>query len=245
MGYFHPLGTALAKAGLVVFGHDHEGHGHSGGERVNIEDFQHYVDDVFDDIRQQTNTYSGLPIFIFGHSMGGTIALLATMERQHLFKGMVLTGPLVTSPDTHGPLSMFNRLLAKVATVFAPSLQAGTSLNYLVNTKEVARDKTVIRRMDGDPLFWKGQYKAKQTYAIFRALDTVNRQFGRVVTPLLVLHGSEDTIALSTGSRALVAGVRSKDKQFRELKGGKHHGILDYGGDEVIRSIVHWILARL
>ena len=76
MGYFHPvtidifticityicifkLGTAMAKAGLVVFGHDHEGHGHSGGERVNIEDFQHYVDDVFDDIRQQTNTYSG------------------------------------------------------------------------------------------------------------------------------------------------------------------------------------------
>jgi predicted alpha/beta superfamily hydrolase len=27
-----------------------------------------------------------LPIFIFGHSMGGTIALLATMERQNLFK---------------------------------------------------------------------------------------------------------------------------------------------------------------
>ena len=44
------LGNALADAGLYVCGHDHVGHGRSGGERVNIADFQLFVDDVFEDI---------------------------------------------------------------------------------------------------------------------------------------------------------------------------------------------------
>ena len=54
-----------------------------------------------------------------------------------------------------------------------------------------------------------------------------------MVTPLLVLHGSEDTITDIKGSQALVAGVRGKDKQFKELKGKKHHVILEHGGEQV------------
>ena len=53
------LGNALADAGLYVFGHDHEGHGRSGGERVNIADFQMFVDDVFEDINFQTKIFPG------------------------------------------------------------------------------------------------------------------------------------------------------------------------------------------
>ena len=53
------LGNALADAGLYVFGHDHEGHGRSGGERVNIADFQLFVDDVFEDINLQTKIFPG------------------------------------------------------------------------------------------------------------------------------------------------------------------------------------------
>ena len=54
-----------------------------------------------------------------------------------------------------------------------------------------------------------------------------------MVTPLLVIHGSEDTLTNIEGSQALVAGARGKDKQFKELKGKKHHVILEHGGDQV------------
>jgi len=57
--------------------------------------------------------------------MGGLIALLSTMERQDLFKGMVLTGPLVRSEDTHGHFSFFNRVLANILNKVLPSFQAG------------------------------------------------------------------------------------------------------------------------
>ena len=51
------LGMALSQAGLIAFGHDHEGHGLSGGERVNPEDYSIYVDDVYDDIHQKRTEY--------------------------------------------------------------------------------------------------------------------------------------------------------------------------------------------
>ena len=35
-----------AKRGMVVFGHDHIGHGESDGSRAYIENVDHYVDDV-------------------------------------------------------------------------------------------------------------------------------------------------------------------------------------------------------
>ena len=40
------MGTLLAERGMVVFGHDHVGHGESEGKRAYIENVDHYVDDL-------------------------------------------------------------------------------------------------------------------------------------------------------------------------------------------------------
>ena len=40
------MGTLLAERGMVVFGHDHIGHGESEGRRAYIENVDHYVDDL-------------------------------------------------------------------------------------------------------------------------------------------------------------------------------------------------------
>ena len=112
MGYYHPLGEALANAGLAAFGHDHEGHGISGGERVNIENFQHFVDDLFQDCqsKKQDHQNKNLPMFVFGHSMGGLITLMLVLQKPNYFRGMVLSGPLIQSKNTHGSLNFINQL---------------------------------------------------------------------------------------------------------------------------------------
>ena len=47
------------ERGMVVFGHDHMGHGESDGSRAYIEDVDHYVDDVITHCMkmQVTNRY--------------------------------------------------------------------------------------------------------------------------------------------------------------------------------------------
>lgn len=78
----------LNSAGFFVFAHDHGvyyrhrlhlhhtvGHGQSTGIRMHISDFQIYVRDVIADISAtRAQLPPGLPMFIVGISMGGTIA---------------------------------------------------------------------------------------------------------------------------------------------------------------------------
>ena len=54
--------------------------------------------------------------------------------------------------------------------------------------------------------------------------------------PLLVVHGSDDVLTMPEGSKALVAGASSRDKQLLLLEGKKHHVILDIGGDQVCKD---------
>ena len=45
------------------------GHGQSDGERAQVSNFDCYVRDVFQHIDQVTAINSGIPVFMFGHSM--------------------------------------------------------------------------------------------------------------------------------------------------------------------------------
>ena len=85
----------LGERGLIVFGHDHVGHGSSHGKRVYIESVDHYVDDVVHHCLIMKEKHHDLPLFIVGHSMGGMIAIRTVLRYPHLFKGMVLNGPLI------------------------------------------------------------------------------------------------------------------------------------------------------
>ena len=87
--------------------------------------------------------YARLPVFMFGHSMGGAIALLTVMEKNHffqvryliegeyallvgnIFQGLVLTAPLVRSDKTHGRFSSAKRFLGKIMKHLSPSFQSG------------------------------------------------------------------------------------------------------------------------
>ncbi|XP_078342896.1 monoglyceride lipase-like isoform X4 [Oculina patagonica] len=66
---YEKLGSALADQGYLAFSHDHVGHGRSEGERVQVSDAGCYVRDVFQHIDQVTAINTGIPVFIFGHSM--------------------------------------------------------------------------------------------------------------------------------------------------------------------------------
>jgi len=66
--YSHVAGYFVEK-GYAVYALDHRGHGKSEGERVYVEQFSDYVDDLktFYDIIRKENP--GKKIFLVGHSM--------------------------------------------------------------------------------------------------------------------------------------------------------------------------------
>ncbi|KAK2571458.1 Monoglyceride lipase [Acropora cervicornis] len=129
---YETLGTALAEEGFLAFSHDHSkylilpvkailGHGRSEGERAQIQDFSYYVRDVFTHIDQVAAENTGIPIFMFGHSMGGPITILSIFKRPSFFAGAIFSAPAIKSdPNKASTLMIF---LGRIAAYIAPSYQ--------------------------------------------------------------------------------------------------------------------------
>uniref|UniRef100_A0A2K5RL83 Monoglyceride lipase n=1 Tax=Cebus imitator TaxID=2715852 RepID=A0A2K5RL83_CEBIM len=94
-GRYDELAQMLKGLDLLVFAHDHVGHGQSEGERMVVSDFHVFVRDVLQHVDSVQKDYPGLSVFLLGHSMGGAIAILTAAERPGHFAGMVLISPLV------------------------------------------------------------------------------------------------------------------------------------------------------
>ena len=93
--YYDGLGEACAARGLICFGHDHVGHGKSPGGRTEVAEMENYVGPVVEACERKRKEHPDLPLFLFGHSMGGLVALMAGIKNPNLFDGLLLTAPLL------------------------------------------------------------------------------------------------------------------------------------------------------
>lgn len=102
-GRYHPLAEYLTKAGFVVVGHDHRGHGRA----AKCASSAHYSDDngwskVVNDLDRVANwcqtIYPNLPHFLLAHSMGSFITLAYLQQSQARFAGVILSGSNYTQP---------------------------------------------------------------------------------------------------------------------------------------------------
>lgn len=74
-----PFMEYLAQCGYISCIHDHRGHGESVLDDGDLgyfydESGDHIVDDLRDVINEMKERYDGLPIYLFGHSMGSLVA---------------------------------------------------------------------------------------------------------------------------------------------------------------------------
>src|SRR5262249_16099194 len=67
---------------LAVYALDLRGRGKSDGERFFMQSFSDCVSDVAMTVARATNNEPGLPIFHLGHSAGGVVSCIYTLENQ-------------------------------------------------------------------------------------------------------------------------------------------------------------------
>ncbi len=76
----------LSANGFHVYAHDHRGHGFttvpgaSLGTFAKVDGWQRVLDDVHDVRQHAQEAHGGLPLIVFGHSMGGLIAMNSALR---------------------------------------------------------------------------------------------------------------------------------------------------------------------
>src|SRR5262249_28055413 len=88
-GYYAWTAEQLTEAGLAAYAIDLRGRGRSDGERFYVGKFADYLDDVSALMGLVKSESAGLPLFLLGHSAGGVVACLYTLEHQADFTGLV------------------------------------------------------------------------------------------------------------------------------------------------------------
>src|SRR5258706_360663 len=85
------LALRLASAGFAVHAVDLRGHGDSGGDRVWVDRFDDYLDDVDVALAEVRRQDGARKVFYFGHSMGGAVVALYALTRAPAPSGLVLS----------------------------------------------------------------------------------------------------------------------------------------------------------
>lgn len=233
---YAPLAERLVHAGFAVWALDMRGHGRSAGPRASAPSIDAYLDDLDAFLREVRAAEPGRPVFLMGHSLGGLIATLYTIERQPDLAGVVLSAPGVAF-DAPALQAGAIRFIAGIAPG-APLLETPHG--------DFSSDPAVIADMDRDPLIFGGKGPARTARA---AIDGVARVWAHPEAfraPLLALHGTIDKLTAPSGSRDLVARAGATDKTLRIYAGLNHDLLHEPGGAgaEVAGDVEAWLVAH-
>ncbi|XP_068837945.1 monoglyceride lipase isoform X1 [Capricornis sumatraensis] len=238
-GRYEELAQMLVGLGLLVFAHDHVGHGQSEGERMVVSDFHVFIRDALQHVDAVQKDHPGLPVFLLGHSMGGAICILTAVERPGHFSGMVLISPLVVaSPDS---ATLFKVFAAKVLNLVLPNMSLGR-----IDSSVLSRNKTEVDSYNSDPLVCRAGLKVCFGIQLLNAVSRVERALPKLTVPFLLLQGSADRLCDSRGAYLLMESAKSQDKTLKIYEGAYHilHKELPEVTSSVFREINTWVSQR-
>ena len=96
-GRYTHVAEAFAKEGFALFTADIRGHGKSEGLKGHADSMDILVQDVDILVKQASIRYPGLPLILYGHSLGGILALHYGLKRNPDVKGVLVTSPAMHS----------------------------------------------------------------------------------------------------------------------------------------------------
>jgi alpha-beta hydrolase superfamily lysophospholipase len=232
------LATTFAETPALVCAYDQRGYGRSGGRRAYVDTFDQYLDDlarVVDTVRARVPE---LPLFLFGHSMGGLVVLKYVLDRSPSAPaGLLLSAPaLEVNPDLAPILRRMAHLLGRLA----PRLPTVRSPDGALS-----RDPAVVEQARTDPLNYHGRIPARTGAELLRAGESVRARLEEVEHPFLVLHGTDDPLASPVWSRRLYERARAADKTLKLYEGRYHESFHDFGRDAVLADLADWLGARV
>ena len=178
--------------GYTTIAADLTGHGRTEGRRgvwASMEDHYKTIDGLMD---IAISDYKGMPIVLYGHSMGANISAGYVIQRKLNISGLILTGAaLKTTQDL--PMVLVKLVLQALSWIRNITISNGLNLKYLCS------DVRVIKTYKEDPLV-HNKISIGAGATILNNAVTVLRSDLQPHCPVLIMHGEDDKITLPIGS---------------------------------------------
>ena len=253
--------TFMARRGVLVFGHDHLGHGGTAPSQKELgftaagggADF--LVEDVHALSLHMKKEYPNLPLFLFGHSMGSFIARETVARHPQVYHAAIFCG--TGGPDM--PVGA-GKLLARLLMLFfgehhrSPLLKrisfAGYNKRYpYVETSMdwLTRDSDTVAAYQADPLCGY-TFTLRGYHDLFTLVEWVSRKDWAErlpkSIPYLVVSGEMDPVGgwgqgvKKVADRMVAAGLNTTFRLYPDMR---HEILNELDFERVWEELELWI----
>lgn len=231
-GRYEHVGAQLSGAGIDTFGFDQRGFGASGGARASIDRWSQLHDDLEERLAAVRSVDPSRPLVLYGHSLGGLIALGYVLDGRARPDLLVLSAPAIGAN-----IPLWQRALVGTLKRVSP----GMLLSNRLDANQLCCDPTVGARYKVDPL---NQHRSTVRFAdaAFAEQRRVAAALDRLSIPTFVIHGGDDQIVRTEASAALEGRPGVTRRVFPGLRHELHN---ESDGPRIENEVIAWIRERV
>lgn len=234
-GRYAHVAEAFNLAGYAFLSMDLPGHGQSGGTKGHIPSYKLATDIITSRLNEAKNRFPELPCFLYGHSLGGSLALYYALTSNPQIAGLIVTSPGLGTAE---PVPAWKLLLGKALYNLAPSFVMANGLNR----DGLSRDRTVVDRYNHDPLV-HDRISARLGMDIIRTGEWIieNASSFPASLPLLLMQGGDDFVVSPQRTQQLANRLAGKKLTYRIWDGFYHELHNEPQKAEVIGVMINWM----
>lgn len=245
-GRYERVAAAFAEKGIAMVSMDLRGHGISSGKRDHAAPRKEVLKDIDALVDYAKENWPGIPMAMYGHSLGGNLTLdyRARGTYNDYMACYIVSAPwLLLYKDMPAPAVQLVKLLSKIK----PDLHLASG----IDEKQLGHPERV-GGYGKDPLVGDGisAQTAIEAYEIGKKLarGIYDAETNRAKDiPMLLMHGTADTICSIEGSRQYAAQEDQSCRfvEWEEYCHEIHNGGPEANGDEVLKTMAEYLEKQL
>jgi len=224
------------KNDISVITYDQFGHGKTEGKRGHNPGFEAVLDCVDIIIRKAQSIFIGVPVFLYGHSMGGNVVINYVLKRKHNLQGVIATSPFLRLAFQP---SSWKISVGKLLQKIAPSVTMRNDLDV----SAISRNKNEVQKYMDDPLV-HDKISPNYSLTFIKTGISAIKNASKLACPMLLVHGTGDRLTSHLATEEFTLNS-NKNVTIKLFKDGYHELHNDLSKKDFILTIMQWVNFQL
>ncbi len=226
----------LLDNSIAIMAYDQFGHGDTEGKKGHHPGYGCILDALEELLKKAKQMYPDLPVFLYGHSMGGNVVINYALKRPQGLSGLIATSPFLNLAFSPPAWKMaFGRIIDKIY----PSLTMPNELDL----QALSKDQDEINTYASDPKI-HDKVSTRFSLEFIEKGEWALENAASLKLPMLLLHGTKDRITSHQASEEF-AKRAAKHVELHLIENGFHELHHDVERQILFDTICDWLQKQI